>query len=351
VSTADAVALEGVGKRLGSSAVLDGLDLRVRAGAITAVLGASGSGKTTLLRVIAGLERVDAGRVSVAGRVVDDGRNVVDARHRGVGYVPQDAALFPHLTARANIAFGVRRAGAAVAEELLHLIGLAGLGDRHPHQLSGGQQQRVALARALAIRPPLVLLDEPFAALDAPLRVELRRDVANVLARTATAAVLVTHDQDEALALADEVALLHGGRIIAEGEPAELYRRPPSATAAATLGAANLLDADVTGSSAHCVLGELALDEPPGFDGPARLLLRPEQLRITTDGAGTEARIVRVEHRGYDALVELEVSGAEPLIARLAADGGPRAGSAVRVTVVGPGRAWPDDRGDGNALH
>ena len=238
--------------------MLDGLDLAVPAATITAVLGASGSGKTTLLRVIAGLERVDAGRVSVAGRVVDDGRRVIDARHRGVGYVPQDAALFPHLTVRANIAFGVRRAKPAVADRLLELIGLAGFGDRHPHQLSGGQQQRVALARALAIRPALVLLDEPFAALDAALRVDLRRDVAHVLARTETAAVLVTHDQDEALALADAVALLDGGRIIAHGEPAELYRRPPSAAAGAALGSANLLAADVTGRSARCVLGEVA---------------------------------------------------------------------------------------------
>jgi iron(III) transport system ATP-binding protein len=346
VSVADAVVLQSVDKRLGSSTVLDGLDLAVPAGTITAVLGASGSGKTTLLRVIAGLERVDAGRVSVAGRVVDDGRRVVDARHRGVGYVPQDAALFPHLTVRANIAFGVRRAKPAVADRLLELIGLAGYGNRHPHQLSGGQQQRVALARALAIRPALVLLDEPFAALDAALRVELRRDVAHVLAQTETAAVLVTHDQDEALALADAMALLDGGRIIAHGEPAELYRRPPSAAAGAALGSANLLAAEVTGRSARCVLGDIALDETPSFNGAARLLLRPEQLRLAGDGPGAPGRIVRVEHRGYDALAELELEaeGAEPLFARIPTDAGLGAGRTVRVSVHGLGRAWPDPR-------
>ena len=338
---APAVVLESIGKRLGTSTVLDGLDLAVPPATITAVLGASGSGKTTLLRVIAGLERVDAGRVSVAGRLVDDGTRVVDARHRGVGYVPQDAALFPHLTARANIAFGVRRAKPAVAGELLELIGLAGLGDRYPHQLSGGQQQRVALARALAIRPALVLLDEPFAALDAGLRVDLRRDVARVLARTETAAVLVTHDQDEALALADAVALLEGGRIIAHGPPAELYRRPTSAAAAAALGSANLLAADVSGGCARCALGDVALDEPPSFRGAARLLLRPEQLRLTTDGPGAPARVVRVEHRGYDALAELEVQGSGRLLARISMDAGVEAGRSVRISVDGPGRAWP----------
>jgi iron(III) transport system ATP-binding protein len=342
VSIADAVVLESVGKRLGSSTVLDGLDLAVPAATITAVLGASGSGKTTLLRVIAGLERVDAGRVSIAGRVVDDGRRVIDARHRGVGYVPQDAALFPHLTVRANIAFGVRRAPPAVADRLLDLIGLAGFGERRPHQLSGGQQQRVALARALAIRPALVLLDEPFAALDAALRVELRRDVARVLAQTETAAVLVTHDQDEALALADAVALLDGGRIIAQGEPADLYHDPPSAAAGAALGSANLLAADVTGHLAYCVLGEVRLDRTPSFTGAARLLLRPEQLRLTTDGPGAPGRIVRLEHRGYDALaeLELEVDGAGLLRARISTDAGLAAGQTVRISVHGPGRAW-----------
>jgi iron(III) transport system ATP-binding protein len=315
MTMADAVVLESVGKRLGSSTVLDGLDLAVPAATITAVLGVSGSGKTTLLRVIAGLERVDAGRVSIAGRVVDDGWRVVDARRRGVG--PGE-----HRLRRAPGQAGRRRPAARA---------------RHPHQLSGGQQQRVALARALAIRPALVLLDEPFAALDAALRVDLRRDVAHVLARTETAAVLVTHDQDEALALADAAALLDGGRIIAHGEPAELYRHPPSAAAGAALGSANLLAAEVSGHSARCVLGDVALDQTPSFSGAARLLLRPEQLRLTADGPGAPRRILRVEHRGYEALAELELKGAEPLLARISIDAGLDAGGrcASRSTVRG----------------
>jgi iron(III) transport system ATP-binding protein len=341
VNSIDAVALQAISKRLGSTRVLDDLDLTSPAAAITAVLGASGSGKTTLLRVIAGLERVDHGRVTVAGRVVDDGRRVVDARHRGIGYVPQDAALFPHLTVRANIGFGLRRSDREHVGELLEMIGLDGYADRHPHQLSGGQQQRVALARALAIRPTLVLLDEPFGALDAALREELRRDVTRVLAQTRTAAILVTHDQDEALALADHIALLSDARIIAHGRPDELYRRPPSVAAAQTLGAANLLAAEVGRSIARCAIGEIVLDGGTDFSGAATLLLRPEQLRLTTDGPGVEARVVRIEHHGYDAVVELEVPNAGRLTARIPADAAFQAGQAVRVFAEGRGHAWP----------
>jgi iron(III) transport system ATP-binding protein len=345
VSPADAVELQAVTKRLGSTRVLDGLDLTSPTAAITAVLGASGSGKTTLLRVIAGLERVDRGSVTVAGRVVDDGHRVVDARHRGIGYVPQDAALFPHLTVRGNIGFGLRRSDRAHVGELLAMIGLDGYADRHPHQLSGGQQQRVALARALAIRPTLVLLDEPFGALDAALREELRRDVARVLAQTMTAAILVTHDQDEALALADHIALLSDAQIIAHGRPDELYRRPPSVTAAQTLGAANLLAAEVGRSVARCALGEVMLDGNSDFSGAATLLLRPEQLRLTTDGPGVTARVIRIEHHGYDAVIELDVINAGRLTARISADAAFHAGQAVRVCAEGRGHAWPKPSG------
>jgi iron(III) transport system ATP-binding protein len=336
----EAVTLRAVGKRLGGNPVLDAVDLGVPSGSITAVLGPSGSGKTTLLRLIAGLERADAGCVCVAGTVVDDGRRFVDARRRGVGYVPQDAGLFPHLSARANIAFGVSRAEAGVAAELLEQIGLAGLGDRRPHQLSGGQQQRVALARALAIRPPLVLLDEPFAALDATLRADLRRDVAAVLQRTATAAVLVTHDQDEALAMSDAVALLDDGRIIARGDPVQLYRRPPTVAAGLALGTANLLLAEVVDDVAWCGLGAVALDGTPSFAGPARLLLRPEQIAPASDASGIPARVVRLEPHGYDVLAELEIAGPQRLLARLPGDARMTIGSRLSVVVVGPGRAW-----------
>ena len=208
-----AIELRAAAKSFDATAVLAGVDLTVPAGSITAVLGASGSGKTTLLRLIAGFERLDGGthRAS-ATATVDDGRRTVAPQHRGVGYVPQEGALFPHLTVIGNIAFGLSRRDRAKAEQLLELTGLTELRKRYPHQLSGGQQQRVALARALAIGPQVVLLDEPFSALDASLRAELRRDVARILRETGTTAILVTHDQDEALALADQIALLADGR-------------------------------------------------------------------------------------------------------------------------------------------
>jgi iron(III) transport system ATP-binding protein len=209
------IELRGVDKSFGATPVLRGIDLTAPAASVTAVVGASGSGKTTLLRLIAGFEQVDAGAIAIGGRVLDDGRRSVRPQFRGVGYVPQDGALFPHLTVTGNIGFGLaRRERPAAAEELLDLVGLVGLERRYPHQLSGGQQQRVALARALAIRPSILLLDEPFSSLDAALKVELRRDVARILSEAATTTVLVSHDQDDVLALADRIAVLEQGRVV-----------------------------------------------------------------------------------------------------------------------------------------
>ena len=230
--------------------MLTDVDLVVPDGSTTAVLGASGSGKTTLLRLIAGFEQVDAGTVAIDGRVVDDGVRSVRAQHRGVGYVPQEGALFPHLTVMGNVGFGVSRRGRGPgSQELIELVGLGGLGRRYPHQLSGGQQQRVALARALTIRPSVVLLDEPFSSLDASLRTGLRRDVARILAETHATTVLVTHDQNEALAFADRIAVLRHGRMVVSADPHELYRDPPDVTAATSIGEANILPADGAGRS------------------------------------------------------------------------------------------------------
>jgi iron(III) transport system ATP-binding protein len=215
------IELRGVARRFGATPVLIDVDLTVPDASITAVLGVSGSGKTTLLRLIAGFEQLDAGTIAIGGRVLDDGRRSVSPQHRGIGYVPQDGALFPHMTAIGNVGFGLPRRERSTARDLLELVGLAGLERRYPHQLSGGQQQRVALARALAIRPRIMLLDEPFSSLDAPLRAGLRRDVAKILADTATTTILVTHDQDEVRALADRTAVLDDGRILAHAGPAD----------------------------------------------------------------------------------------------------------------------------------
>src|SRR5580692_5618650 len=225
----------GLHKAFGDHPVLTGLDLEVPAGSLTAILGPSGSGKTTLLRVLAGFERGDAGTVTIGGSVVDGPDAHLAPERRQIGYVPQEGSLFPHLTVAANIGFGLparQRKGPAIAE-LLDAVGLAGLGERYPHQLSGGQQQRVALARALAIRPRVVLLDEPFSSLDAGLRASVRGDVRAVLRERGTTAVLVTHDQDEALSFADRVAVLREGRIVQEGNPDEVYRQPADAGVAA----------------------------------------------------------------------------------------------------------------------
>jgi len=222
------VAVTGLHKAFGAHPVLSGLDLEVRAGSLTAILGPSGSGKTTLLRLLAGFERADAGAISIGDGLVDGPGVDVPPERRRIGYVPQEGSLFPHLTVAANVGFGLsarERRGGRVAS-MLELVGLGGLGRRYPHQLSGGQQQRVALARALTIEPAVVLLDEPFASLDAHLRASVRADVQEIFRRAGTTAVLVTHDQDEALSTADRVAALRDGKIAQCAPPEDLYRRP-----------------------------------------------------------------------------------------------------------------------------
>jgi iron(III) transport system ATP-binding protein len=341
------IEIHSVAKRFGATSVLSDVELEVPAASITAVLGASGSGKTTLLRLIAGFERLDAGTITIGGRVVDDGNRTVRSQHRGVGYVPQDGALFPHLTVMGNVGFGLRRGERSGVAELLDVVGLGGLARRYPHQLSGGQQQRVALARALAIRPSVVLLDEPFSSLDASMRGEVRRDVARILKETDTTTVLVTHDQDEALALADQVAVLDGGRMIACAEPRALYLDPPDLDAARSIGEANVLAANTHGDQASCALGTVKLGTHggPGIDGPSRVLLRPEQLKLHLQAtvSGTPARVVEFQYYGHDALAYLRLDhlDQEPLLAQVSGDLVLAPGQQVWVEVTGLGRAWP----------
>ena len=258
--------VRGACKSFGDHTVLDGVDLTVPSGSFTGILGVSGSGKTTLLRIVAGFERLDRGEVQLGSEVVDDGRHVfVPCEHRRIGYVPQEGALFPHLSVGRNIAFGLRR-GPKRRErvmELLAMVGLTGLGRRYPHQLSGGQQQRVALARALATDPEIVLLDEPFSSLDASLRASVRAEVHDVLRQTGATSILVTHDQDEALSMADQVAVLRHGVIAQLGTPADIYQRPLDPALARFLGESNVLHAAV-GAAASGPAGSLAADTPLG---------------------------------------------------------------------------------------
>lgn len=355
--------VRAVHKAYGPVNALAGVELEVSTGQLTAVLGPSGCGKTTLLRCVAGFERLDAGTVTVSGREVAGPDRHLPPERRRVAVVPQEGALFPHLSVGGNVGYGLsrseRRQGRV--EEVLSLVGLAGYADRMPHQLSGGQQQRVAVARALAPRPPLVLLDEPFSALDAGLRAELRRDVREALRADGATAVLVTHDQGEALSMADQVAVMRGGRIVQSGPPGQVYQDPVDAWVADFVGEAVLLPGEVvvlpgalTGAVARTPLGELALCEPrpgaPVVPGAATVLVRPEQVEVVAEpqDAVVGATITRQDFFGHDALLALHLDqGAQVLARRFDLRGGPLSpGQRVGVRVRGPVRAYPVGPGD-----
>jgi iron(III) transport system ATP-binding protein len=353
---AGGLAVSDLYKSFGSQSVLNGIELDVPEGSLTALLGPSGSGKTTLLRVIAGFERSDRGQVVLGGRLVEDTRHALPPEQRGIGYVPQEGALFPHLTVARNVAFGVpraqRRRGANIGE-LLEMVGLAGLGDRYPHQLSGGQQQRVALARALAIRPSVVLLDEPFTSLDAGLRASVRSDVHDVLRAGGITAVLVTHDQDEALSVADQVAVVRHGVIGQCGTPQELYDRPVDPSMAQFLGDANLVAATMEGDRLTTPFGSLTLrpDSDCRSDaGQVVALVRPEQLTLSTNvgGGGLAGTVVRTQFHGHDTVITVapRASGAAgPITVRAEGNLVVADGTEVELTADGSVVAWPQPVG------
>ncbi|MGA3151071.1 MAG: ABC transporter ATP-binding protein [Streptosporangiaceae bacterium] len=355
------LAVTGVHKAFGDHPVLTGVDLDVPAGSLTAILGPSGSGKTTLLRVLAGFEHADSGTVRIGATVADGPGAFVPPERRRIGYVPQEGSLFPHLNVAANVSFGLpaRERRGPGTEALLESVGLAGLGRRYPHQLSGGQQQRVALARALAIQPTVVLLDEPFASLDAHLRASVRADVREIFRASGATAVLVTHDQDEALSMADRVAVLRDGRIAQCAAPQELYACPADADVARFIGDANLIDGICDGGGVDTMFGRLPLEPAVPSPGPVTVLVRPEQLVLcdeapargpadggaARDGAGAvlAARIVACEYYGHDAVLRVQPEhdpAAAPIIVRTS--GGPQLppGSVVRLAAKGPVRAW-----------
>jgi iron(III) transport system ATP-binding protein len=351
------LAVSGVSKSFGDLRVLDGVDLTIPAGTFTGILGSSGSGKTTLLRIIAGFERLDAGEVRLGTEVVDDGRHhFVPSERRRIGYVPQEGALFPHLSVGRNVAFGLRR-GSHRRErvlELLDMVGLSGLHRRYPHQLSGGQQQRVALARALATDPEIVLLDEPFSSLDASLRASVRSEVQEVLRRAGTTSVLVTHDQDEALSMADQVAVLRHGVIAQLDTPAGIYRHPLDPALARFLGESNVLHAAVAAApgrdsamAADTALGSLPVEEWPDSTagGPAHVMIRPEQLLIGEAAAGVAATVESYQYFGHDAVVRVrpETEQLPDLIVRVTGGTPLVAGARVGLTVQGTVVAWPID--------
>lgn len=331
-----ALRVQGLTMRFGSSTALDRVDLSIPRGAITSVLGPSGCGKTTFLRLVAGFLTPTAGSITLAGRKVAGEGTWVAPQKRRVGYLPQEGALFPHLDVAGNIGFGLPRAERTPGRiaELLDLVELpTAMATRAPHELSGGQQQRVALARALAPAPELVLLDEPFSALDASLRGSTGRSVTRALRAADATGVLVTHDQREALSLSDQVVTLRAGRLVQSADPATTYLFPADAEQATFVGRATLLPGVVSADSTtvECALGCLAVraGNAPA-PGACRVALRPEEVRLAESGIA--ATVQDVEFQGHDASVRLLVDGTT-LVARTSADAMPRVGQVVRCRV------------------
>ncbi len=347
-----ALSCRGLAKSYGSRFVLEDVDLEVPEGTVTAILGASGSGKTTMLRVVIGFIAADRGTVTLGDTVVADaGRLHVAPDRRAVGYVAQEGALFPHLSARENVAFGLPRSERKGGDRALEMLDLVGLGrdyaGRRPHELSGGEQRRVALARALAPRPRLVLLDEPFSGLDASLRAETRAAVLEALAASGATAVLVTHDQAEALSMGREVAVLREGRLVQTASPAVLYRTPVDLDVARFVGDAVVLPGEVRSGTALCALGALPLTSPAA-DGPVEVMIRPEQIRLAgptgpASGHGVRAEVVGHSYFGPDTVLQLSLADGSraPVAARTFDVELPAVGQIVEVAVAGPVAAYP----------
>ena len=338
--------VKGLAKSFHANTVLHDIDLDLQPGTTTAVVGSSGCGKTTLLRLIAGFEAPDDGTITIDGRQVASPESAVAPHRRGVGYVAQDGALFPHLTVGQNIAYGLR--GTARGEvrarvsELLETVSLdASYASRRPHQLSGGQQQRVALARALARHPVLMLLDEPFSALDTGLRASTRKTVADLLTNAGVTTLLVTHDQEEAMSIADQVAVMRDGRFTQVGSPQQVYRHPIDRFTAEFLGDCISLPCTVASGVADCVLGRIPVQGPTA-DGPATVVLRPEQLVATVvsdserlDRVGT---VIAADFLGHDVLLTIDPAGdTPPIIVRQHSLNPPPIDAKVRIEVLGNG--------------
>jgi len=316
---------------------LDGLTLEMAPGELVALLGPSGCGKTTALRALAGLDEADSGQILVDGRDITH----VPANKRDMGMVFQAYSLFPNMTARENVAYGLRLRGVDEAdrrrraEEMLELVGLRAQGGRYPYQLSGGQQQRIALARALAIQPKVLLLDEPLSALDAKVRRSLRDEIRRIQLMVGTTTLFVTHDQEEALAMADRVGVMSAGRLEQIGPPAELYDRPRTRFVAEFVGLTNRVGGIAQGATVNVLGQEVPLLDGSAGPGPVAALVRPESVRLQADSAG-DARVVAISFLGSLCRAQVQLPSGELVGAQLSAaeSAGLAVGAPVQVRVL-----------------
>jgi iron(III) transport system ATP-binding protein len=339
-STADPVLeLDGVSKRYGDEPVIDELSLSVREGEILTLLGPSGCGKTTTLRLIAGLDRPDAGTIRLNGDPVSGDGAFVAPEQRGVGVVFQEFALFPHLTAAENVAFGLKELSSeetdARVRELLDLVGLEAQADSYPDELSGGQQQRVALARSLAPEPAILLLDEPFSNLDVDLRVAMREEVRDIIKKAGVTAVSVTHDQEEAMSISDRVAVVNDGRIEQIGEPEAVFQHPESRFVAGFLGYASFIPGRVDGDVVRTDVGDVPRTQihglVPEYDHTdIDILVRPDDVRATPLSNS------RADGDGPDAADHADVAADGAAVEGENEDGGAGNGQVMNKRYLGP---------------
>ena len=338
------LALSNISKAFGPKPVLANLSLEIANGEFVAVLGSSGSGKTTLLRLIAGFDDPDTGEIAIAGKTVAAKNVFVAAESRKVGYVPQDAALFPHLSVFENIAFGLKGlsklARAARVRELLKLVSMAEFENQSSTALSGGQKHRIALARAPAPEPELILLDEPFAALDAELRTRIREEIKQVLDKVSSTTILVTHDQEEALSISDRVALLRDGNFAQVGNPREIYSEPVDLGVATFLGDSVIIDGVVHLDKVTTSLGQLTLLNSAKEGSAGKVAIRPENFYLQPDLNG-DSVVVGRQFFGHDAVVEVKTPK-QLIRARSSGPFAPEVGMKVTVWVRGAVNFYPE---------
>ena len=326
------ISVENVSVSYGDAGALDDFSLDVPHGSLVAIVGPSGCGKTTALRVIAGFQQPDEGRVTIHGTVVVGNGKDVPPEKRNVGMVFQEYALFPHISVAENVGYGVRGADRVErVHDVLKLVGLEHHGSRFPHELSGGEQQRVALARALAPQPDVVLLDEPFSNLDAPQRERMRRELRKILRRAGATAVFVTHDQAEALAIADVIAIMRDGRVVQSGIPDDVYAEPIDPWVARFLGDAILLSGTVDNGKIATVLGSVDTELPPG--SRTDVMIRPEWISPRIDSTG-RGKVVDREFYGHDQRVEIELPGGERIEALVPTTNRMTVGDRVDIEIV-----------------